>query len=242
MLRNISELFNYRLLATDGEIGKCKDFLFDDAHWGIRYMVADTRKWFVGRKVLVSPLSLGTPRWDLRKIPVLMSTEKIKNCPPLDESAPVSRQYEMLWSDYYGYPYYWAHESMWGIDQYLIAKQKARHENIEDPTESHLRSAKEVKGYHIKALDSEIGHVEDFIVDDSLWLIRYLIIDTRNWLPGRKVLISPAWIDTVDWSRQAVSVKHKKETIKNSPEYNPEEPINLGYELRLYDYYGRSLN
>jgi hypothetical protein len=239
MLRNIGEILNYHLFARDGEIGKCKDFLFDDDQWTIRYMVADTRKWLPGRKVLISPLSLGSPQWAEALLPVDLDKNEIKESPPLDEDAPVSRQYERQWFDYYRFPYYWPQDSLWGINHYLNAKKKIKKEKIEDPVESHLRSVREVTGYAILAIDGKIGHVEDFIVDDTTWTIRYLVIDTRDWLPGRKVLISPLWVDSIYWPGKKINVTKNKETIEKSPEYHPNQPVNLAYETRLYDYYGR---
>jgi hypothetical protein len=104
----------------------------------------------------------------------------------------------------------------------------------------HLRSAKEVTGYRIHANDGEIGHVEDFIVDDQTWTLRYMIIDTSNWLPGsRKVLVSPTWIDSVDWLENKVDMDLTVDQIKQGPEYDPSEPINRTHEVRLYDFYGR---
>lgn len=239
MLRNISEILNYRLMAKDDEIGACKDFLFDDRQWTIRYMMADTARWLPGRKVLISPLSLGRIHWAEERLEVHLTTDEIKNSPPLEDDAPVSRQYEMAWADYYSYPYYWPKDSLWGIDHYLMDKKKIIDEEVEDPRNTHLRSVKEVKGYAIAAVDGDIGHLEDFIIDDTMWAIRYLVIDTRNWLPGRKVLISPDWVEEVYWAGQKVNVNKTKDSIENSPEYDPNQPVNLAYEARLYDYYGR---
>jgi len=55
MLRSIKEIYNYVLQAEDGEIGRCKDFLFDDEHWTVRYMVVDTGKWLLGKKSAYIP-------------------------------------------------------------------------------------------------------------------------------------------------------------------------------------------
>ncbi|MGB5986134.1 MAG: PRC-barrel domain-containing protein [Desulfobacterales bacterium] len=242
MLRSISELLNYQLLAKDGEIGRCKDFLFDDRQWGIRYMVADTSRWLPGRKVLISPLSLGAPQWTQSLLPVQLTKEQIKESPALDEDAPVSRQYEMRWFDFYAYPYYWPHTTLWGINPpppVPLTQEAPEEEQIEVANESQLRSVREVKGYAIDASDGEIGHVEDFILEDTLWSLRYMVVDTRNWLPGRKVLIAPQWIDHIDWADSAVHVKLDRARIESSPEYDPKEPVNLEYEARLYNYYGR---
>lgn len=240
MLRNIDSIQNYNLMAKDGEIGKCRDFLFDDAQWTIRYMVADTARWLPGRKVLISPLSLETPQWPDHLLPVNLTKEEIKESPLLEEDAPVSREYEMRYSDHFQYPYYWPHGDLWGIRNYTPTVP-ATHtsEPIEDAQGSNLRSAKEVTGYHIQALDGDIGHVEDFVIDDTMWSIRYLVIDTRNWLPGRKVLIAPTWVDHIRWADETVDVNMNKERIEQSPSYDPKQPVNLGYEARLYDYYGK---
>ena len=94
-------------------------------------------------------------------------------------------------------------------------------------------------GYHIQATDGEIGHVEDFTVDDRDWSLRFLIVDTRNWLPGRKVSLSPAWAESINWADQQVAVRVSRAVVKGSPEYNPAAPVNRRYEEQLYDYYGR---
>jgi len=118
----------------------------------------------------------------------------------------------------------------------LDSEQQKSEKSDENP---HLRSSEEVKDYSIKATDDFIGHVEDFIFEDSIWIIRYLVVDTRNWLPGKKVLISPEWIESVDWGSEIVHIDMNKNSIKNSPEYKPSDPVNRTYESQLYDYYGR---
>lgn len=247
MLRSIKELYNYTLEAEDGLIGRCKDFLFDDQSWTIRCMVADTSKWLIGRKVLISPISLGEPDWGSRLFPVRLTKKQIEEAPDLDEHAPVSRQHEIKWSRYYGWPYYWEGTGLWGAASYpsalFIQKQMAAAEQAEkaesEEKDEHLRSIREVTGYHIHAKDGSIGHVDDFILDDETWSIRYMIVDTRNWIPGRKILASPGWIEAVNWAEKEVQVGLTKEAIQNGPEYNPSEPINREYEVRLYDFYGR---
>jgi sporulation protein YlmC with PRC-barrel domain len=102
-----------------------------------------------------------------------------------------------------------------------------------------LRSLEEVKGYHIQATDGKIGHVEDFIVDDESWEIRYLVVDTRKWLHGKQVLLSPKWIQEIKWLESNVYVDLSREAVRNSPKYDPFSPVNREYEIRLYDYYGR---
>ena len=107
------------------------------------------------------------------------------------------------------------------------------------PRDLHLRSTRHLTGYHIQAADGNIGHVDDFIVDDKSWEIRYLVVDTRHWLPGPKVLLAPGWLKKIDWATSKVLVESKRESIKNSPPYDPSKGINTDYEGKLYDYYGR---
>jgi hypothetical protein len=250
MLRSVNEMLSYVLLGKDGEIGRCKDFLFDDRTWTIRYMVADTNKWLPGQKVLISPISLGDPDWRTKRFPIKLTKKQIEKSPPLDEDAPISRQYELKWFRYYGYPNYWSGMDLWGASAYpagLYVERKAdilEEQRDEDdaglnPEKSHLRSVWEVNNYRIQAVDEEIGRVKDFIVDDQNWRLCYVVVDTRNWLPGRKVLMSPAWVTEVNWAENKVHVAVTAAAVKESPAYDPAAPVNREYETRLYDYYGR---
>lgn len=244
MLRSLNEIRGYAIQATDGSIGEIHDFLFDDHTWTIRYLVADTRKWLPGRKVLIAPEAVGTPQWADGSLPVALSKQQIVDSPDLASDLPVSRQYEEAVRGYYGWPLYW---NMYpttaaGIAPIMPPPQPRNSENI-DPSEPsgdpHLRSEREVRGYHIAARDGEIGHVADFIFEDQRWLIRHLVVDTRNWLPGRKVLVAIDWISEVDWVDSQVRVELDCDSIKNSPAYDPHAPVNHEYEMVLYDYYGR---
>ena len=245
MLRSINEVYGYTLDANDGHIGRCKDFLFDDQFWTIRYMVADTGKWLPGRQVLISPISLGEPSWAEKAFPVNLTQGQIMASPGIDYDAPVTRQYEKQLSKFYGYPPYWIGPQTWGaIGSPWLPVTRASIDDEElkikaEDADIHLRSSKEVKGYHIHAADGQVGHVEDFIMDDENWTLRYLIVNTRNWLPGERVLITPFWVELVEWSNRKVQVNMTVEEIKGSPAFAPNEPVNREYEERLYDYYGR---
>ncbi|MEA2012645.1 MAG: PRC-barrel domain containing protein [Verrucomicrobiota bacterium] len=243
MLRSLNKIHNYVLQAEDGKIGHCKDLLFDDHFWTIRYLVADTGNWLPGLKVLLSPISFGEPDWDSRIFPVRLTKKGIEDAPKLDEHAPVNRQHEIHWTEYYGWPYYWGGSYAWGVGAHpgaLYYEKLSNKKAIEVNSESnHLRSVHEVTGYHIKESDSGIGHVKDFLADDKTWSIRYMVVDTHNWLSGKKVLISPDWIDSVDWEENKVSVALTSEQVKNSPEYDPSTGVSREYEVRLHEFYDR---
>jgi hypothetical protein len=234
-------LKGYQLDSLEGEIGKVEEFYFDDLHWTIRYLVADTGTWLSGRQVLISPYALGAVKSEEKLITVDLTKKQIENSPSLNTDMPVSQQFETEYYGYYGWPIYWGAPYMWGYYPYLERngdklKNLDASEKAWDP---HLRSTLEVSDYHIQAIDGEIGHVEDFIIDDETWAIRYLIIDTRNWLPGKKVLLSPQWIEHVSWEESKVFVNLHRDTIQQSPEYTTDSLITRDYETGLHRHYNR---
>ena len=242
MLNKAKTLTGYKLEGLDGEIGKVKEFYFDDQHWAIRYLVADTGNWLNERQVLISPYALVAVSKEKQHITIDLTKKQIENSPSLGSDKPVSRQFEEFYYGYYGLPMYWGGPFMWGAYPYIVRdrkkwKQSTQDEKTGDP---HLRSTHDVSGHYIQAADGEIGHVEDFIIDDEkTWAIRYLIINTRNWWPGKKVLISPQWIERVSWSESKIFVNLPRETIKRSPEYTEESLLTRDYEVGLHRHYNR---
>jgi len=238
---------DFSIHAVDGKIGSVADIYFDDETWAIRYLVVDTGGWLGGRQVLISPISVVQTDWAAKQLNVSLTKLQVENSPNLDTHQPVSRQHEAAFLGYYGYPYYWGGPYLWGPAFYpaglaspisasagAIANQVQR-----ESQDSHLRSTEAVAGYDIEATDGEIGHVDGFIVDDEDWAIRYMEVATRNWLPGKKVLVSPAWIERVSWAESKVYVGLSREAIKDGPEYIESRPITREYENRLYFHYGR---
>jgi sporulation protein YlmC with PRC-barrel domain len=245
MLRSIRAFKDYQVSALDGEIGTVRDFYFDDEHWTIRYLIVDTGAFLPGRRVLVSPVSFGHADWATQRFNIALTRERVKNSPSIDLDKPVSRQYEREYFRYYGWPYYWGFDGggIWGGQAYpnVLASQAWSDQKhpLEEGGDPHLRSVREVAGYHIHGTDGEIGHVDDFIVDDETWTIRYLVIDTRNWWLDRKVLVVPQWAERISWAENSVYVNLPRQTIKDSPAWHPDAPVNREYEAQLYDYYGR---
>lgn len=88
----------------------------------------------------------------------------------------------------------------------------------------HLRSLQELKDYRIQAADDRIGHIEDGIIDLERWHIRYLVLDTRNWLPGGKhVLLEPKWFSSFDYQGRRALVELSGETLSSAPGFEPDE-------------------
>ncbi len=261
MLRSLEDLKQYGIHATDGDVGHVKDFYFDDIGWAIRYLVVDTSEWLPGRKVLISPFSVGKPNWGNKTLPVRITQEQVKKSPNIDTNKPVSRQHEDEFLGYYGYPYYWGGAGLWGAGMYpgevlagprsadspafekseagMRKDVRSKAEKQHDKDDSHLRGCKEVIGYHILASDGEIGHVSEMLVDEKTWAIRYLIVDTSNWWMGHKVLIAPLWIDQVLWPDHRVTVNLTRKQIQDATPYDATVKFDRVQESAIYQHYGR---
>ena len=227
--------------ATDGEVGSIQQFYFDDRHWTVRYLVADSGDWLTGKQVLISPYSLGALSEADRRIDVDLNRKQIEDSPALETEKPVSRQFEETYHGYYGLPTYWGGPYAWGYNPNVERDRQRWRVHVlgEKPWDAHLRSTKALEGYHIQATDGEIGHVEDFVLDDESWSIRYLVVKTRNWLPGKRVVIAPRWIDRVSWTDSKVFVHVSREVVREAPEYDDALLRNRGYHAGLQGYYER---
>jgi len=161
--------------------------------------------------------------------------------------APVSHEFETAFYDHYTTPYYWTGAELWGDtpDAYVRTEGKNIRKSIainHNPPFSRtygLQLISEVSGYHVNARDRMIGHVEDFIMEELSWNIRFLVIRIRNWLPTPKVILNIKWFKTVDWNHKNITTRLKADQIRKSQRYNPREPINKNFDSSLYDYYGR---
>ena len=254
MLRNAKDLEGYELRARDGIIGHVDDFFFDDRQWIIRYFVVNTGSWLESREVLISPVSVTAPAWSERLLPVNLTREQVEKSPSVDTQQPVSREHEVALMQYYNWPAYWGAagfpDAGFGMPfvpvvppgyEAAMAARKAEHATPPSMVheDHHMRSVRAVTGHSIEATDGTIGHVDDFLIDDQSWQIRYLVVDTRNWWPGKKVLLAPNWINEVGWSEALVRVGHSREEIKSSPAYDPKKPLAREYLDQLHQHYDR---
>jgi hypothetical protein len=210
----------------------------------LRWAVVDTGNWLPGRRVLLPPACLGTAG-AAREFAVGLTRQQVRESPEVAHDAPVSRQLEAGVYGHYGWSPYWDFGMVPGAGIAgpaplpLADPPRARPGDDDrlsgDP---HLRSAREVAGYHVHASDGDIGHVEEFLVNTEEWVLRYVIVDTRNWWPGRKVLVGTRWFHAIDWSERRVSVDLTRAQVKSSPEYDPAAATARGYEEQLHAHYG----
>lgn len=242
MLRCINEMKGYTINGTDGQIGKVTNFFFDDRYWMIRYLIVDVGHWLQHKEVLISPEVLQKP--GIYSLSVNLTKEQIEKSPVVDTQKTVSRQEEEKLRKHYDWPMYWFADPMFGSHPPIPSREVSEYMSDEESVEkrnrkiSHLRSTKEVTGYHIEATDGEIGHVGEFIVDTESWKIRYIVVSTHDVMHGKNVLLAPDWLKSIIWKDKKITVNSTMEAVRNGPEFTPTDPVNKEYEEVVYDYYG----
>nr|WP_136251293.1 PRC-barrel domain-containing protein [Ningiella ruwaisensis] len=244
MYTTVNHLLKFSVDATDGDIGYVKDILFDDAQFTVRYLSVDTKRWMpLSKKVLITPVGIKVFDITDKVLHVAMKKDDVLNGPEIEDHLPISREFEQVFFDYFGYGYYWNGMGLWG-DFYdptalnpMDTKANREKENedmddleqIQDKEESgkpNLRSIDEIQHYDIVEKDGMKGHVHDFVLNTDTWKIEFLVIDTRNWLPGgRKVLLPSEFIQSFSWKDQAVFCDIEVQDIEQIPEYD-ESQIN----------------
>jgi PRC-barrel domain len=241
MLDKAKALLEYKLCSMNEEIGKVKGFYFDDRHWAIRYLVADTGSWLPGRQVLISPYALRTVSRERHRIALGVTKRQIEDAPWLAPDQLLSPQFEDAYYAFHGWPEYWRGPYAWGPSPHPDHDGRCRRDaaTAEAAWTRQLHRTSEVNGAYVQTTDGEMGHVEDFIIDDDTWAIRYLIVSARNWWPGKRVLVSPQWIQRVMWERWEIFVALSGETIREAPEYKETLLVTREYETRLHGHYRR---
>jgi len=209
MLRTFSDVARYTIGATDGDLGSVRDVYFDDGTWTVRYLVVHAGDWFPGRRMLVSPISIRSSDPDRRTLRVALTMRQVESSPDINTAGPVSRQHEIELSRHYGYPYYWVGPHRWGAASYPCPSPESPPQpgpvDQEIPArarqsgDQHLQNATALMGHAVRTEEGEIGRVEDVLVDDKAWAIRYLVVDTKNWWPGKKVFVSPGGLTQAAW-------------------------------------------
>jgi len=239
MLMNARALQGFKLQGINGEVGKVAQFLFDDHHWTIRYLVAETGDWLTNRQVLISPYAIISVNVETKHMSLNLTKKQIEDSPLLETNMPVSRQFEESYSGYYGLPYYWVGPFVWGAFPELSRNigVSGKEDNSGKPLDPNLRSVMDVAGHTIESTNGEVGTAVDFVIDDLAWMIRYIIVETGSWWSGRKVVISPRWISRISWHDRKVFIHLTREAIRESPAYSEELINSREYERRLHSHY-----
>lgn len=215
MVRGTRGVVGVTISAQDGDVGRVEAVYFDDQHWTVRYLVVDAGDWHPGRRVLISPVCVRRPEWERRRLPIALTRAQVQASPEVEIGRPLSRPFEAAFCQYYGVPAYWRAAG-----------------------DRHLRSTEEVCGYALLASDGRLGHVDDVLIEDLTWRIRYLDVATNRARPSRHVLVAPEWIDEVNGRDGTLVVPLSCQTLRSAPPYDPARPIDREFEKAVYAHYG----
>lgn len=223
--------------ASDGSVGSLADLLVDDETWDVRYLLLQTGGWLRNRQVLMSPNMVGDARWEQNLLRLEMDRARVQASPEIDMDLPITRAEETVLARHFDWQPYW---------ETVGAPPAAPQDETRDVAEigdgdPSLCEVRRLLGYGIESLDGEIGHLDDLIVDDLAWVVRYLVIDTEQKWPGRRVLVATNWVDHADWEERKIRIDLIRDKIQDSPQFDPTEPVNREYERELHDYYGRTV-
>ena len=254
MLRCTKEILNYDVKAFDDTIGKVDDFLFMDTDFHIQYLVVNIGPILFGRKVLIAPHALGEPDWVSQQVPVNLTKEEIKSSPNIKTDQPISEMDLDRLHDYYQWPKFWTslsntmvstpmtvgrHDPNRGEPGYQTNTVQLSIQKQRQATTSKLRSINEVMGYKVSGTDGTAGTVDDIVVDDKLWILRYLVIKTGTIFNHKNVLLAADWIDWIRHRESELEVDLPVELIEKSPEFDPEMPMTRRQEEVFYDFHGK---
>lgn len=206
MLWTASMMNGYVVSGIDGDLGTVTDLLFDDTNWKMRWLVVSTGHWFPNREVLLPVAVLGHLDPARQQFRVALTVQQIQDSPHVEGDLPVSRQVEV------GSP-----------PLYAVAGSRSGYAGppASKPNDPHLRSVEAVIGHRVHAIDGLAGHVDDFLIDDDDWSVRFVKVDTRDWGPARRVLLPPRLIRNIDWLARAVRLDVDRREIENRSLHDP---------------------
>lgn len=246
MLRTTRNVHGYSVQATDGSIGHVSDAYFDDAKWGVRYLVVETGPWLFGRTVLVSPQNVVEIHDEDEAVEVSLTKESVKTSPDVDTAKPISQLKEEEFHRHHQIPVYWGGTGLWGYGvqpgdipstRFNPTQQRAAPtaDEVVGP-DYHLRSAEELAGYAIEADGELVGRVESLIFETPQWAVRFLSCSELNDGNGR-LLLDRSWLRDIDWLQSKVQVSVSREAILSAPTLPPDAMPGEQYERQLFDHF-----
>ena len=226
IVRSVRALNGYAIGSVDGDIGRVRDVYFHDATWNVRFVVVETSHWLHRRRGLISPRSLCSADHASRILRSTLTKIQVAHSPDIDTERPVSRQHEIELFQYY-LPTYWS-GSEWGGSPYAMANIRIA---TRDPQtdrsrdDRHLRSAHAITHYYVHAVDGDMGHVADFLYDDTSWKITHVVVTSGNFGHGRRVLVPVNWITGISWDAGTIDVSLTGQEITLAPVYDAASPV-----------------
>jgi hypothetical protein len=205
MIYELKALIGSPVVATDGEVGSIRTFLFDDQSWKVRYLVVDAGNWLKRRDVVLPITALEKPNWANKTCCAHLTKDQVRNSPDVDTEKPVSRQQEIAMRDYFGPMASWADSAF---------NTSPMPTGVEYPVQTaevlHLRSTSHMLGYQVWATDGIFGILEGFVMDEASWHLGYLDVKSGDWPQNRSVLIPTRWVQSVSWADFRIQLHHTK--------------------------------
>jgi len=232
-------IIGFRLSTKDRVKGKVIDFFFDEKGWIIRYMEADQGKILPNKKVLIPRGLLDEPDWENKEFRVFMKRKDFNKCPSIDENKPVSREYEAQLLSSLQLKDYWsaAPVSPTSITYPARPVEPPANQIKGEDIDTSLRSFNEILGYKVLVDDGKYGELTDLIVDNEDWQILYLVISDGGI--DHEIMLPISSVKEISYKDQSVSLNTNSKALNKAPEFNSFTPINVEYEKKVYDYYGR---
>lgn len=258
MLISLREVTGYEMHSRDGKIGIASDFLFDQKSWFIKSIVDKSGKVF-SKELLFSAGSIGGLDMQEKILHMDLDNEQIKHSPRLtvrdvlnpERFLPMDDNKVVFHSD-------WLNN--WNSMRLtVLGKQKkyattkilnssdllhqeamkdaslfVRNDDEEIPT---LQSSAMTFGFKISSRNGDMGYMQDFIVNDEDWSIKFLVINTKRNFSGKKILVSPEAIDWISWRRKHVSVDMEKEKLAGCPHFDMSFPLNPELQSAIQEKY-----
>lgn len=231
MIRSFNKMHGLHIKALDGEIGKLKDVYFDDRSWGVEYFVIELGSWFTGYDVLVPPSIISY--FDGTLLNVQLTKAELKTCPHADSAIPVSLQPRYRAKNLLSMTYSYGNFTYGG--PMMVPPIIENSQNVlNDP---HLRSCKNVSHYALVCQDGSVGSNIDMLIDDSLWIIRFIVANLNSVSKHRNILYGPPIIEDIDWALASVKVALPRNKVLCKPEIDISRYIDTSYEVLLREMY-----
>ena len=218
MLRQVHAIAGMRIHATDGDIGHVHDVYFDDQDWRVQYVHVDTRHWF-GRHVLLAPAVVESVDWDGRRIHVAITREQVQNSADIDSHKPVSRQHGVSLDQYFDWQLA-SHSPLWEGEELAarlhkllseIDAQRAIHAEHETTSKQpnndpRLWSVRGVHHYAVAGETTEIGRVDDLLIQPDSWRLRYIVVQKTGGLQVNRLLVPVESVKWISWDDKRIRV------------------------------------
>jgi uncharacterized protein YrrD len=228
MLYALNAIENFTVNATDGYIGKIKDFYFDDRTWKLRYLIVETGIWLKNQKVILPASAIKWVHMDENNLTLDLSMYQVKNGPVIDNQLSLMPQTEIDYLSYYGYSFYRGASESYSFehDQDSEAKLADIFATVDAVRRTfgdrHLRSCKEMINYDVEASDNDVGYLQGMLFNEDDWSISHLMVNTSNWWLGHQVLLEPECVKDTSWGDAKIYINLLRHQVQDAPVFDQE--------------------